>query len=79
MMLDYLDVWTSAGMPPAAQLKALITTAAEVIRVQKTRGAIAPGFAADIIATLENPLEKTQALRKVHFVMKDGRIVRGPK
>ena len=79
LMLDYMDVWTSAGMAPAAQLKALVTSAAEVIRVQKKRGAIAPGLAADIIATLENPLERTQALRKVHFVMKDGRVVRGPK
>lgn len=32
-----------------------------------------------VSATPEDPLEKTQALRKVHFVMKDGRIVRGPK
>jgi imidazolonepropionase-like amidohydrolase len=79
MMLDYLEVWTSAGMPPAAQLKALTTTASEVIRVQKVRGAIAPGLAADVIATPENPLDRTQALRKVHFVMKDGRVVRGPK
>jgi len=79
MMLDYLDVWTSAGMATAAQLKALTTTAAEVIRVQKSRGAIAPGLAADIIATPENPLDRAQALRKVHFVMKGGRVVRGPK
>ena len=34
---------------------------------------------ADIIATPENPLENIQALRNVHFVMKDGKVVRHSK
>jgi imidazolonepropionase-like amidohydrolase len=76
MMFDYLDVWEEAGIPPAAILKAWITNNAELFEIADERGAIAKGLAADIIATPENPLEDVQALRKVHFVMKDGAIIR---
>ncbi len=76
MMLDYLDVWRTAEVPPAAILKALTTNAAELLKVEKLRGAIAKGMAADIIATPANPLEDIQALRKVMFVMKEGKVVK---
>jgi len=40
-------------------------------------GAVAPGLAADIIATDGDPSSDITALRRVTFVMKGGRIVRG--
>jgi imidazolonepropionase-like amidohydrolase len=76
MMLDYLDMWDAAGVPPAATLKAMTTDAAEFMRIAKTRGSIAKGMAADIVATPANPLENIQALRQVSFVMKDGKVVK---
>jgi len=76
MMLDYLDVWQAAGVPPAATLKAMTTNAAELLKVEKQRGSIAKGMAADIIATPASPLENIQALRQVMFVMKDGKVVK---
>ena len=76
MMLEYLSVWEKAGVPAAAILKAMTTNAAELLAIADERGAIKPGQAADIIATPENPLDDIQALRKVHFVMKDGRIIK---
>ncbi len=79
MMFDYVDSWASAGMSPTATLKAMTTTAAELLRVQDVRGSFAVGRAADIVATPENPLERITALRKISFVMKGGRIVRGPE
>ncbi len=79
MMLDYLDVWLAAGVPPADILKAMTTNAAELFRMTGSRGAIAAGEAADIIATPENPLEDIKTLRHVHFVMKDGRVIKRPK
>jgi imidazolonepropionase-like amidohydrolase len=79
MMLDYLDMWDAAGVPPAATLKAMTTDAAEFMRISKTRGAIAKGMAADVIATPANPLENIQALRQVSFVMKDGKVVKNKK
>ncbi len=79
MMLDHLEIWRQAGVPPAEILKCMTTNAAELLRVEKQRGAIAPGLYADIIAMSESPLENIEALRKVDFVMKNGAIVRRPK
>ena len=79
LMLDYLDVWTAAGVSPADILKAMTTNAAELFRWQGKRGAIAAGQAADIIATPANPLENIQTLRQVQFVMKDGTIIKQGK
>ena len=76
MMLDYLAIWDAAGIPPADSLRAMTFDAAKFLQVEKTRGAIAKGLAADIIATPENPLDDLQALRKVMFVMKDGKVFR---
>jgi imidazolonepropionase-like amidohydrolase len=76
LMLDYLDVWRQAGVPPADILKAMTTNCAELFGWTGKRGAIAPGEAADIIATAGNPLEDILALRKVTLVMKDGRVVK---
>jgi len=76
LMLDYLAVWTAAGVPPAEILKAMTTNAAELFGWAGQRGAIAAGQAADIIATPESPLADIQALRKVNFVMKDGQVVK---
>jgi len=79
MMFDYLDVWASAGITPAETLRAMTTTAADLLRVKNVRGAIAVGQAADVIATPENPLARIQALRKARFVMKNGDVVRNTR
>lgn len=76
LMFDYLDIWTSAGIRAPDILRAMTTNAAELFRWKGVRGSIAPGQAADIIATAESPLADIAALRKVHFVMKDGRLVK---
>jgi len=78
LMLDYLAVWQAAGIAAPAILKSMTTNVAELFHWQNQRGAIAPGQAADIIALPANPLENLQALRKVHFVMKDGKVIRRP-
>jgi len=51
----------------------------ELLRIQKVRGTIAPGMAADIVAVPSNPLENLAALKQVSFVMKDGRVVKQPQ
>jgi imidazolonepropionase-like amidohydrolase len=76
MMLDYLAVWTEAGIPAPHILRAMTAGCAELFGWRGQRGAIRTGEAADIIATSDNPLENIQALKKVQFVMKDGKIVR---
>lgn len=76
MMLDYLEVWTSAGIAAPKILQCMTTNAAELLGWKGQRGAVVAGEAADIIAAPANPLENIQALKKVSFVMKDGKVVK---
>ena len=76
LMLDYLATWRLADVPPMDILRAMTTDAAELLRVNRVRGNLAEGLAADIVAMPANPLEDIDNLRKINFVMKDGKIVR---
>jgi imidazolonepropionase-like amidohydrolase len=78
MTWDYLAVWRAAGIPNAHVLKCMTTWNAELLRIQDQRGAIRPGLWADVIAMPKNPLEDTEALRGVNFVMKNGKVIRRP-
>ena len=79
MTWDYLAVWKAAGVPNAELLKCMTTNDAELLRIQKNRGAIATGLFADIIAMPSSPLDDIESLRKVDFVMKNGAVVRRPQ
>jgi imidazolonepropionase-like amidohydrolase len=50
--------------------------AAEAIGLGKELGTLAPGFAADLIATEGDPSKDITALRRVAFVMKGGKVYR---
>ncbi len=76
LAVDYIQSWAEAGVPPADTLRAMTVHAARLLGVDKERGFLKPGYAADIIATPENPAENIQTLRKVSFVMKDGAIIK---
>ena len=78
MSLDYLEVWQTAGIPAPKILKCLTANVAELLKIEKERGAIAIGQFADIVAPPQNPLDDIQALRKVHFVMKNGEVIKRP-
>jgi imidazolonepropionase-like amidohydrolase len=64
-----------AGMSPAAILRAMTGNAARLLGVEKQRGALRAGLAADVIAVDGDPLADPSALTRVRFVMKDGKIV----
>ena len=76
LMLDYLATWRAAGIPAMAVLKGWTSDVAGVLRVEKTRGRVAEGFRADLIAMPSDPLADLESLRHVNFVMKDGAVVR---
>ena len=76
LAINYIDTWAEAGVPAADTLRALTINAARLLGVDKERGALKPGLAADIVATPENPLDNLQTLKKVSFVMKDGVVVK---
>lgn len=61
-----------AGMTPIEAIRAATVNAAVLLDQPKRLGAIAPGFAADIIAVEGDPLKDVKLLEQVKFVMKDG-------
>ena len=79
LAIGYIDSFVEAGVPNKDILRALTTNAATLLGVEKQRGSLAPGMYADIIATPENPLENIQTLKKVNFVMKNGKIYKSDK
>jgi imidazolonepropionase-like amidohydrolase len=65
-----------AGMPPLDILRAVTTSAAEMLGWQDRVGAVEPGRFADLVAVAGDPLADITELERVRFVMKDGRVVR---
>jgi len=76
LAIDYIQSWMDAGVPAVDTLRAMTVNAARLLGVDKERGFLKPGMAADIIATAENPAENIQTLKKVSFVMKDDAIIK---
>ena len=79
LAIGYIDSFVEARVPNKDILRALTTDAARLLGVEKQRGALAPGMYADIIATPENPLDNIQTLKKVSFVMKNGKVYKPNK
>lgn len=74
MAISFIDSFTEAQIPAKDILKIMTTNSANLLGVEKQRGAIKVGFYADIIATTENPLDNINTLKKVSFVMKNGMV-----
>jgi imidazolonepropionase-like amidohydrolase len=77
--MEYVDSFKEAGIAAPDILRAMTTRAAVLLGVEKERGALRPGMAADLVATPEDPLRDIDGLKKIDFVMKDGKLVRGAK
>jgi imidazolonepropionase-like amidohydrolase len=69
-----IESFQEAGFTPAEILRFMTTNAAKLLGVDGQRGAIRPGMAADIVAVPGDPLADASVLRRVSFVMKDGKI-----
>jgi imidazolonepropionase-like amidohydrolase len=76
LAISGIDPWIEAGVPAPALLKAMTIDAARLLGVDKDRGRIRVGMAADIIATPGNPLENPGQLKHVTFVMKNGVVIK---
>jgi imidazolonepropionase-like amidohydrolase len=66
------------GDTPMQALLSSASVAAEAVGLGTTIGTVAPGFEADFVAVDGNPLEDITAVRRVIFVMKSGKVYRGP-
>jgi imidazolonepropionase-like amidohydrolase len=76
LSIEFITSFVEAGVPAKLILQAMTVNAARLMGMEKERGTIAPGFAADIVAAPENPLEKIDTVRHVGFVMKGGKVIR---
>jgi imidazolonepropionase-like amidohydrolase len=66
----------AGGMPPMEAIQAATVTAAELLGESQNLGQVAPGYFADIIAVMGDPLADITVLESVSFVMKGGEVYR---
>jgi imidazolonepropionase-like amidohydrolase len=76
LSIAFVESFQEAGFPAPAILRTMTTDAARLLGMEKERGTLRPGAAADLVATEGNPLLDASALRKVSFVMKGGQVFR---
>jgi imidazolonepropionase-like amidohydrolase len=74
--LKVLKTWKAAKIPSSYVLQTMTLYAAELLGMEQTRGVVEPSYFADIIALKTNPLDDIEAINAVHFVMKDGKVVK---
>jgi len=73
-----LDWFVKMGMTPAQALKTATAEPAAMLGMEKSLGAVAPGFYADIVAVGGDPLADITAVSKtenIRWVMRAGRVV----
>lgn len=70
------ELLVEAGMSPMEAIHAATVNSAELLGLSEMIGTLQPGKAADLIALEGNPLEDISLLQKVHFVMKEGKVVK---
>jgi imidazolonepropionase-like amidohydrolase len=64
------------GQDPMAAIVSATSLAAESLGLKDKVGAVAPGLEADLIAVEGDPLKDIQALKRVAWVMKGGKVVK---
>ena len=74
--LEILNTWKAAGIPSAYILQTMTFFASELLGVEKSRGLLAKNYWADIIALKNNPIQNIDAIKDVHFVMKEGKVIK---
>jgi imidazolonepropionase-like amidohydrolase len=68
--------FVKVGMTPEEALVAATKNGAVLLGMEKSLGAVAPGYYADIVAVEGDPLKDIQAaIERVRWVMKGGRVV----
>jgi imidazolonepropionase-like amidohydrolase len=71
-----LELMVKYGMQPLAALQADLLNGAKLLGWEDQIGALKPGYLADIIAVRGDPTRDIEAVSRVRFVMKGGKIYR---
>ncbi len=69
-----MEMMVNYGMKPLAVLQSATSVNADVFHISVEVGRIKPGMLADLIAVEGNPAEDISTMKKVTFVMKEGKI-----
>jgi imidazolonepropionase-like amidohydrolase len=65
-----------AGMPALDVIRAVTTSAAQMLGWEDRIGAVEPGKLADLVAVTGDPLADVSELLRIRFVMKSGKVIR---
>ncbi|MBB4937670.1 imidazolonepropionase-like amidohydrolase [Streptosporangium album] len=74
--MDEFSLMVQYGMKPLDAIRSATVVAAEVLRKEGQIGTLAAGAHADLVAVDGDPLQDIEALKRVGFVMKGGRVHR---
>jgi imidazolonepropionase-like amidohydrolase len=73
---DEFELLVKHGMTPAAAIQAATVNAADLLGLGSEVGSLEPGKRADLIAVTGDPTRDVTVLKRVGFVMKDGRVAK---
>jgi imidazolonepropionase-like amidohydrolase len=71
---DEFELMVKHGMTPATAIHAATVNAADLLGIADQVGTLEPGKTADIIAVQGDPLADVTVLKRVGFVMRDGKV-----
>ena len=71
---DEFELMVKYGMTPATAIQAATVNAADLLGIADQAGSLEPGKSADVIAVQGDPLSDVTVLKKVSFVMKEGKV-----
>ena len=71
---DEFELMVKFGMTPPTAIQAATVNAADLLGIADQAGSLEPGKSADIIAVQGDPLVDVTVLKKVAFVMKEGKV-----
>jgi imidazolonepropionase-like amidohydrolase len=71
---DEFELMVKHGMTPASAIQAATVNAADLLGLSREIGTLEPGKEADLIAVSGDPLRDVTVLKRVGFVMADGRV-----
>jgi imidazolonepropionase-like amidohydrolase len=72
---DEFELMVKHGMPASEAIKAATVNAADLLGLSGEIGTLEAGKRADLIAVTGDPLKDVTVLKKVEFVMQDGRVL----